>query len=108
MRNRNHFSQEPSQKRTNIDNENKKDQNNTKKIDYIIRSDKPLIFRKKKIKKVSDLIGKSNLNKKEEDDFNWENEDLSEKFFERYFALSQFDDKPKININRDGTTEIIK
>lgn len=108
MRNGNHFSQEPFQKRSNIDNENKKDQNDIKKIDYIIRSDKPLIFRKKKIKKVSDLIGKSNLNKKEEDDFNWENEDLSEKFFERYFALSQFEDKPKININRDGSTEIIK
>ena len=108
MRNRNHFSQEPYLKRTNINNENKKVQNNIIKIDYIIRSDKPLIFRKKKIKKVSDLIGKSNLNKKEEDDFNWENEDLSEKFFERYFALNQSDDKPKININRDGTTEIIK
>ena len=52
---------------------------NEKKIDYIIKSGKPLIFKKKKIKKVGDLIGKGNFNKKEEEDFSWENEDLSEK-----------------------------
>lgn len=109
MRNGKHYSQESSPKKSDINNATKKEENNIKKIDYIIRSDKPLIFRNKKIKKVSDLIGKSNLNKKEEDDFNWENEDLSEKFFERYFALSQSEDKSKINIiNRDGSTEIIK
>ena len=38
------FSQEPFLKRTNINIQNKKEQNNIKKIDYIIRSDKPLIF----------------------------------------------------------------
>ena len=42
----------------------KKELSPPKKLDYIIRSDKPLIFRKKKIKKIGDLIGKGNFNKK--------------------------------------------
>ena len=47
-----------------------------KKGDYIIKSGKPLIFKKKKIKKVSDLISKGNFNKKEEVDFSWEEDAL--------------------------------
>ena len=62
-------------------NSKEKEDNIPKKVDYIIKSGKPLIFKKKKIKKVSDLIGKGKFNKKEEEDFSWENEDLSEKFF---------------------------
>ncbi len=83
---------------------------NEKKIDYIIKSGKPLIFKKKKIKKVGDLIGKGNFNKKEEEDFSWENEDLSEKFFEKYFSLSYNDvDKSKQKIsNRELPDEVLK
>ena len=79
--------------------------------DYIIKSDKPLIFRKKKIKKVSDLIGKGNFNKKEEEDFSLENEDLSEKFFDKYFSLN-YSDSEKLkqkNINNSNSpNELIK
>ena len=93
----------------NLNNEKKID-----KVDYIIKSGKPLIFKKKKIKKVGDLIGKGNYNKKEEEDFSWENEDLSEKFFEKYFALnhnySHIDgDKSKQKIsNRELSNEVLK
>ena len=66
-----------------------------KKGDYIIKSGKPLIFKKKKIKKVSDLLEKGNFDKKEEEDFSLENEDLSEKFFEKYFQLQIEPEKPK-------------
>ena len=93
----------------NLNNEKKID-----KVDYIIKSGKPLIFKKKKIKKVGDLIGKGNYNKKEEEDFSWENEDLSEKFFEKYFSLnhnySHIDgDKSKQKIsNRELSNEVLK
>ena len=93
----------------NLNNEKKID-----KVDYIIKSGKPLIFKKKKIKKVGDLIGKGNYNKKEEEDFSWENEDLSEKFFEKYFSLnhnySHIDgDKSKQKIsNRELSNEALK
>ena len=93
----------------NLNNEKKID-----KVDYIIKSGKPLIFKKKKIKKVGDLIGKGNYNKKEEEDFSWENEDLSEKFFEKYFSLnhnySHMDgDKSKQKIsNREWSNEALK
>jgi len=88
----------------------KKDEKSPTKIDYIIKSGKPLIFKKKKIKKVSDLIGKGNFYKKEEEDFSWENEDLSEKFFERYFSYSQLEpDKSKIkNSNRELSNVLLK
>ena len=71
---------------------------NKNEKDYIIISDKPFIFTKKKIKKVGDLIGKTDLTKKEEDEFCFEKEDLSEKFFEKYFSLynQAIDDKQKI------------
>ena len=68
------------------------------KSDYIIKSGKPLIFRKKKIKKVSDLFEKGNLEKKEEEDFSLENEDLSEQFFEKYFQYGFSTEKPKNKI----------
>ena len=68
------------------------------KSDYIIKSAKPLIFKKKKIKKVSDLLEKANLEKKEEEDFSLENEDLSEKFFEKYFQLQIEPEKSKNRI----------
>ena len=64
-----------------------KDDSNNNKGDYIIKSAQPLIFKKKKIKKVSDLFDKGNFDKKEEEDFSLENEDLSEKFFEKYFQF---------------------
>ena len=88
----------------------KKDEKSPTKIDYIIKSGKPLIFKKKKIKKVSDLIGKGNFYKKEEEDFSWENEDLSEKFFERYFSYSQLEpEKSKIkNSNRELSNVLLK
>ena len=69
-----------------------------KKGDYIIKSGKPLIFKKKKIKKVSDLFDKGNFDKKEEEDFSLENEDLSEKFFEKYFQFKLDPEKPKNKI----------
>ena len=69
-----------------------------KKGDYIIKSAKPLIFKKKKIKKVSDLLEKENLDKKEEEDFSLENADLSEKFFEKYFQNQFEPEKPKNKI----------
>jgi Leucine-rich repeat (LRR) protein len=68
-----------------------------KKGDYIIKSDKPLIFKKKKIKKVSDLLEKGNFVKKEEEDFSLENEDLSEKFFEKYFQFKIDPESPNKN-----------
>ena len=88
----------------------KKELSPPKKLDYIIRSDKPLIFRKKKIKKIGDLIGKGNFNKKEEDEFNFETEDLSELFFEKYFAISQsIEEKSKAkNINKETSNELLK
>ena len=87
-------------------NSKEKEDNNPKKVDYIIKSGKPLIFKKKKIKKVGDLIGKGNFNKKEEEDFSWENEDLSEKFFEKYFSVTHIDpDKAKQKISNN---EMIK
>ena len=93
-----------------ISQKSKKDEKSPTKIDYIIKSGKPLIFKKKKIKKVSDLIGKGNLYKKEEEDFSWENEDLSEKFFERYFSYNQSEpEKSKIkNSNRESPNELLK
>ena len=90
----------------NLNNEKKID-----KVDYIIKSGKPLIFKKKKIKKVGDLIGKGNYNKKEEEDFSWENEDLSEKFFEKYFSLNHNIDgdksKQKMS-NKELSNEVLK
>ena len=87
-------------------NSKEKEDNNPKKVDYIIKSGKPLIFKKKKIKKVGDLIWKGNFNKKEEEDFSWENEDLSEKFFEKYFSVTHIDpDKAKQKISNN---EMIK
>ena len=85
-------------------------ENINKKSDYIIKSDKPLIFRKKNIKKISDLIGKGNSYKKEEEDFSWENEDLSEKFFEKYFSFTYAEpDKTKHkNSNMDSPNEMFK
>ena len=71
---------------------------NKNKGDYIIKSGKPLIFRKKKIKKVSDLFDKGNFDKKEEEDFSLENEDLSEKFFEKYFQYQIEPEKSKNKI----------
>ena len=68
---------------------------NKNKGDYIIKSAMPLIFKKKKIKKVADLLEKGNFDKKEEEDFSLENEDLSEKFFEKYFQLQIDPEKPK-------------
>lgn len=59
------------------------------KLDYIIKSDKPLIFRKKKAKKVTDLINTSNSGNNEEEEWTFENKDLSEEFFEKYFAIAQ-------------------
>ena len=105
----NHINIFPSSKNKLNLNLNKKE-DSPKKLDYIIKSGKPLIFRKKKIKKVSDLIGKGNFNKKEEEDFSWENEDLSEKFFEKYFSLSYPDtDKSRQKIqNRDMPNYILK
>ena len=70
---------------------------NKNKGDYIIKSAQPLIFKKKKIKKVSDLFDKENFDKKEEEDFSLENEDLSEKFFEKYFQLKIEPDKNSKN-----------
>ena len=75
------------------------DDYNKFKGDYIIKSAKPLIFRKKKIKKVSDLFDKGNFDKKEEEDFSLENEDLSEKFFEKYF---QYQIIPEKNPNKNN------
>ena len=70
-----------------------------------------MIFKKKKIKKVGDLIGKGNYNKKEEEDFSWENEDLSEKFFEKYFSLNHNIDgdksKQKMS-NKELSNEVLK
>ena len=70
---------------------------NKNKGDYIIKSAQPLIFKKKKIKKVSDLFDKENFDKKEEEDFSLENEDLSEKLFEKYFQLKIEPDKNSKN-----------
>ena len=70
---------------------------NKNKGDYIIKCAQPLIFKKKKIKKVSDLFNKENFDKKEEEDFSLENEDLSEKFFEKYFQLKIEPDKNSKN-----------
>ena len=91
-------------------NKHKEAEKSPKKIDYIIKSGKPLIFKKKKIKKVSDLIGKGNLYKKEEEDFSWENEDLSEKFFEKYFSYNSSEaEKQKLKTsNRDIPNDILK
>ena len=72
------------------------------KSDYIIKSAKPLIFKKKKIKKVSDLLEKANLEKKEEEDFSLENEDLSEKFFEKYFQYEFRPEKPKNKLTQSS------
>ena len=77
------------------------------KGDYIIKSGKPLYFKKKKIKKVSDLFEKGNLDKKEEEDFSLENEDLSEKFFEKYFQYYVDPDKSK-NKNFSSSPQIQK
>ena len=71
---------------------------NKNKGDYIIKSGKPLIFRKKKIKKVSDLFDKGNFDKKEEEDFFLLYEDLSEKFFEKYFQYQIEPEKSKNKI----------
>ena len=76
---------------------NLKEDINKNKGDYIIKSAQPLIFKKKKIKKVSDLFDKENFDKKEEEDFSLENEDLSEKFFEKYFQLKIEPDKNSKN-----------
>ena len=75
---------------------------NKNKGDYIIKSGKPLIFRKKKIKKVSDLFDKGNFDKKEEEDFSLENEDLSEKFFEKYFQYQIEPEKSKNKITQSS------
>ena len=75
-----------------------KKEEDKKKGDYIIKSAKPLVFKKKKIKKVSDLLEKGNFDKKEEEDFSLENEDLSEKFFEKYFQLQIEPEKSKNKI----------
>ena len=72
------------------------------KSDYIIKSGKPLIFKKKKIKKISDLLEKANLEKKEEEDFSLENEDLSEKFFEKYFQYEFHPEKSKNKITQSS------
>jgi hypothetical protein len=76
----------------------KEKEENKNKGDYIIKSANPLIFKKKKIKKISDLLEKGNFDKKEEEDFSLENEDLSEKFFEKYFQLQIDPEKPKNKI----------
>ena len=79
-------------------NKNLKNEEDKNKGDYIIKSAKPLIFKKKKIKKVSDLLEKGNFDKKEEEDFSLENEDLSEKFFEKYFQYKVEPEKSKNKI----------
>ena len=62
----------------------------------------PLIFKKKKIKKVADLLEKGNFDKKEEEDFSLENEDLSEKFFEKYFQYQIEPEKSKNKITQSS------
>ena len=84
------------------------DDYNKFKGDYIIKSAKPLIFRKKKIKKVSDLFDKGNFDKKEEEDFSLENEDLSEKFFEKYFQYQIIPEKSPIKNNVPNSSTQIK
>ena len=85
------------------------DDYNKFKGDYIIKSAKPLIFRKKKIKKVSDLFDKGNFDKKEEEDFSLENEDLSEKFFEKYFQYQIIPEKsPNKNNMPNSSPQIQK
>lgn len=97
-------------KKANIEANPNNKENYLQKIDYIIKSDKPLIFRKKNIKKISDLIGKGNSNKKEEEDFSWENEDLSEKFFEKYFSVvhNEPDKVKQKNSNTELQNEMFK
>ena len=105
MENNKNPSKDKVKGKLNLNSKDKED-STQKKVDYIIKSGKPLIFKKKKIKKVGDLIGKGNFNKKEEEDFSWENEDLSEKFFEKYFSVIHIDpDKTKQKISNN---EMIK
>ena len=84
------------------------DDYNKFKGDYIIKSAKPLIFRKKKIKKVNDLFDKGNFDKKEEEDFSLENEDLSEKFFEKYFQYQIIPEKSPNKNNMPNSSPQIK
>ena len=100
-----------SQSKGKSDKKDKKKGNSPEDKDYIIKSGKPLVFRKKKIKKVGDLIGKGNLYKKEEEDFSWENEDLSEKFFDKYFSFNYGESekiKQKNGNNNKSPNELTK